>query len=372
VSQQTGKRPGVAIRNLSKTYTTQRGPVLALDNVSLDIASGEFLVLLGPSGCGKTTLLRCIAGLEVPDGGDVIVDGKVVFSSVDRISVAPESRHLSMVFQSYALWPHMTVFDNIAYPLRNARVSSSETRERVLAVLKVVNLEVYAAVYPGQLSGGQQQRVALARAIVSDNGIVLFDEPLSNLDARVRERLRVELLALQRDIGFTALYVTHDQVEAIALADRMVVMNVGEIAQVGSPLTVYERPRSRYVAEFVGAANEVVGVVSATGDGFCCVETSVGPMMGRAGSEPSLAVGQQAAVLFRPEHCRIASEHAPGMNSLVGALKRSMFMGGYVEHLVGTGDSLVTVRSMGTGLIAEGTPVTVSVDAGRVLVFAAN
>ncbi|MDE3078339.1 MAG: ABC transporter ATP-binding protein, partial [Chloroflexota bacterium] len=239
-----GREARVAVRNLTKVYHTRRGPVLALDNVSLEIAAGEILVLLGPSGCGKTTLLRCIAGLERPDSGELYVQGRPVFSSSTHVWLPPERRQLSMVFQSYALWPHMTVFENVAYPLRNVKVPAAEVRERTEAVLGVVGLGAYAPAYPGQLSGGQQQRVALARAIVANEGVVLFDEPLSNLDAKVRERLRVDLLALQRDIGFSALYVTHDQTEATALGDRIAVMSTGRMAQSGTPVEIYDRPSS--------------------------------------------------------------------------------------------------------------------------------
>jgi iron(III) transport system ATP-binding protein len=196
-------------------FRTKRGEHVALDNVSIDIGAGEFVVLLGPSGCGKTTLLRCIAGLERPDSGEILIDGKVVFSSAKGIELPPEKRNLGMVFQSYALWPHMAVFKNVAYPLRSGRRAGvEEVQQRVTEALTRVGLESYAMSYPGQLSGGQQQRVARARAIVATPGLVLFDEPLSNLDAKVRERLRVELLALQRGIGFASLYVTHDQIEA--------------------------------------------------------------------------------------------------------------------------------------------------------------
>ncbi|HEX6511766.1 MAG TPA: ABC transporter ATP-binding protein, partial [Chloroflexota bacterium] len=248
--------PRVLVSHVSKTYRTRQREVVALADVSLAVADGEILVLLGPSGCGKTSLLRCIAGLERPDQGEIFIHGKAVFASSSGLALPPEDRHLSMVFQSYALWPHMSVFENVAYPLRNLKLKDAEVRERTTAVLGVVGLADYAAAYPGQLSGGQQQRVALARAVVANEGVVLFDEPLSNLDAKVRDRLRVELLALHRDIGFSALYVTHDQTEATALGDRIAVMDVGTVAQVGTPPEIYRQPNSRYVAQFIGSANE--------------------------------------------------------------------------------------------------------------------
>ena len=336
--------PRVAVRNLTKVYRTKRGAHVALDNVSLDIDAGEFVVLLGPSGCGKTTLLRCIAGLEEPDAGEIIIDGKVVFSAEKGVYVPPERRDLSMVFQSYALWPHLNVLDNVVYPIRNAGKSSAEAAALAKEALNKVGLEKYSTAFPGQLSGGQQQRVALARAIVSGDGLILFDEPLSNLDAKVRERLRLELLSLQSQINFSAVYVTHDQIEALALADRIAVMDVGRIAQVGSPEQIYDYPNSRYVADFIGSANEFAGKVKRIGDNLT-VETEMGEL--EVGNfHPDLVEGQPVWLVVRPEHCAfdgIGDNH----NRFSGTLVRTLYLGASRQHFVATaaGELVVTTQT---------------------------
>jgi iron(III) transport system ATP-binding protein len=250
-----------------------------------------------------------------------------------------------MVFQSYALWPHMTVFDNVAYPLKNVRTARGEVLKRTEAVLDLVGLASYASAYPGQLSGGQQQRVALARAIVTNDGVILFDEPLSNLDVKVRERLRLELLALHEQIGFTAIYVTHDQVEAAAMADRIAVMDVGTVAQLGPPAEVYNQPSSRYVADFVGSANEIAGTLVAHTDGYCRVATSLGDLQARG--DARLAPGQEVALLFRPEHCRLMTNgSSTGPNVIACQVERSMFLGSQTEHVLRAADVRLVLRTL--------------------------
>lgn len=357
----------LSVRQLTKTYHTRRGDTLALDDVSLEVGDSEIVVLLGPSGCGKTTLLRCVAGLETPDSGEITVQNRKVFSSFSHTNLPPEQRGLSMVFQSYALWPHMTVSQNVAYPLENVGVQRREIAERVNAVLGVVGLGTLGAAYPGQLSGGQQQRVALARAIVSNEGVILFDEPLSNLDAKVRERIRIELLALHRDIRFSALYVTHDQTEATALADRLAVMQTGEIAQSGTPTEIYYAPTSRYVAGFIGSANEVEGTIAqATGDGVYCVDTPVGSLTGHAVGSEQLPPGSRVYVLFRPEQCGVG-DHGP--NRLLGQVEQSMFMGSYMEYLVRVGHVPVVVRAMGGQVRPPGAQITISIEPEHLRLF---
>ncbi|WP_084032695.1 ABC transporter ATP-binding protein [Chelativorans sp. J32] len=359
--------PRVSVRNLTKVYRTRRGAHVALDNVSLDIDPAEFVVLLGPSGCGKTTLLRCIAGLEEPDSGEILIDGKVVFSSKAGIYVPPEKRHLSMVFQSYALWPHMSVLENVIYPIRNSGKPQREAARRAQDALDKVGLGKYAAAYPGQLSGGQQQRVALARAIVSGDGLVLFDEPLSNLDAKVRERLRLELLSLQSQIGFAAVYVTHDQTEALALANRIAVMDVGTVAQIGAPEEIYDHPVSRYVADFVGSANELEGTVVGTGDALR-VRTAFGELKS-ANFPKSIAEGQKVSVMIRPEHCDVAAD-ANIDNRITGRLVRSLYLGAVRQHFLETegGELLITTQAPVTAN-ADGN-LTVTCPPLRVHVFA--
>jgi iron(III) transport system ATP-binding protein len=362
--------PYVVVRDVTKVFRTRRGEHVALDNVSIDIGTREFVVLLGPSGCGKTTLLRCIAGLERPDRGEILIDGNVVFSAAKRIELPPEKRNLGMVFQSYALWPHMTVFENVAYPLRSGRrIGESDVRSRVGEALARIGLETYALSYPGQLSGGQQQRVALARAIVATRGLVLFDEPLSNLDAKVRERLRIELLALQRSIGFASLYVTHDQTEALALADRIAVMNVGRFAQMGSPDDIYRNPQSRYVADFVGTANEFRGKLVSLANGQCEVATAFGTLSGVAAPGTG-GPGQAVSVVIRPEHCRIGT--AVGANSITCRIVRSMFLGAHVEHVAELDGMTFTIVTQGDARIAPDSTVVVQFDPAHARVFPAQ
>ena len=255
--------PIVSVRELAKVFRREDGShARAIDGVSLDVAPGEFVVLLGPSGCGKTTLLRSIAGLEQPDAGTIAIRGNTVFDADAGIDMPPERRRLSMIFQSYALWPHMTAFQNVAYPLQNRRLKRREIAERVGRVFELVGIPELQRSYPGQMSGGQQQRVALARALAGDADLILFDEPLSNVDAKVREQLRVELLSMQRELGFAAIYVTHDQAEAMELAHTVAVMREGQVAQSGPPQEIYLEPASRYVADFVGSSNELRGHAS--------------------------------------------------------------------------------------------------------------
>jgi len=306
----------VSVSGLTKTYPGDRkghGGVLAVDAVDLAVRRGELVVLLGPSGCGKTTLLRCIAGLEQPAQGEIRINGRTVYSSRDRVFVAPEHRHIGMMFQSYALWPHMTVFQNVAYPLASlGGLGKDEVRARVAGVLERLGVAGLDHRYPGELSGGQQQRVALARALVGSPSVMLFDEPLSNIDAKVRRRLRRELRELKAQADFSGIYVTHDQEEAMELADTLAVMENGRITQLASGREVYEHPASLYVAEFVGEINRVQGrVETIAGDG-ATVSTPLGslPVAGmHAGARP----GDAGWLTIRPERIAVApAGSAPG------------------------------------------------------------
>jgi len=360
------KSSHIRVAGLTKRYSTSRGEVFALDDVSIDVGAGEKVVLLGPSGCGKTTLLRCIAGLESPDAGEIEIDGKIVYSSSKRIHLPPERRGLSMVFQSYALWPHMTVFQNVAYPLVNARVPKAEIEGRVMAALRMVNCDVYADRYPSQLSGGQQQRVSLARAIVGRDATILFDEPLSNVDALVREQLRSELAALQKKLAFAAVFVTHDQSEALALADRIAVMRSGKIAQIGSVREIYERPASRYVAGFTGAANIIEGRISRVEEDFATVQTAIGPLLVRA---EGLAADQAISIVIRPEHLQF-SDVRPSVNAIRGRIELATFLGVYTEYVLSAQDQRLVVRSTRPDLLDEGSEVWVTLDAKHAVTFA--
>ncbi|QFG20228.1 ABC transporter ATP-binding protein [Actinomadura sp. WMMB 499] len=323
----------VEIRALSKHFRRRDGSVVpAIDGAELLVEPGEVVVLLGPSGCGKTTLLRAVAGLETPDDGRVLVGGRAVFDAAQGVDVPTERRELSMVFQSYALWPHMTAARNVRYPLENRRgrrMPRKEMAAKVRETLELVGIGGLGDQYPAQLSGGQQQRVALARALVDGSNVVLFDEPLSNVDAKVREQLRVELLATQRRFGFTALFVTHDQAEAMELATRIAVLDEGRVQQIGTPTEVYARPATEYVAKFIGNTNELSGTWDAASGSYT---TELGAV--RA-AERGVA---EACLLWRPEHCSLHRERPAAGNGLEGRVVAVLYLGTHTEYLVRSGD----------------------------------
>ena len=338
-----------------------RAPTVAVDDLSLEVEPGMLYTLLGPSGCGKTTTLRCVAGLERPDAGEIAVAGRRLFSAAGGVAVPPNERGLGMVFQSYGLWPHMNVFDTVAFPLvvgpRRRRPRPAAIRERVERALAIVQLEGLEARRATDLSGGQQQRLALARALVIEPPLLLMDEPLSNLDARLRDDMRLELKRMQRELGVTSLYVTHDQAEALALSNRVAVMRDGSIQQVGKPREIYERPRSRFVAEFLGSANLVDGVVA---EGVA-IETAHGRL--RVGSIDGLGPGTPVAVAIRSELIGLERGVAgePGPNRWHGRVHNRAFRGESVEHVVAVGDLELRVSCPASISIPQGTEVTVSI-----------
>ena len=290
----SGAAPALSVRRLRKSF----GAVVAVDEVSLDAASGEFLSLLGPSGCGKSTVLRMVAGLVEPDAGEVVLAGE------DITRVAVHRRNLGLVFQSYALFPHMTVLENVAFGLRRRGVGEAELRPRVERVLELVRLGPLGARHPRELSGGQQQRVALARALVTEPRVLLLDEPLSNLDALLRDEMRVELKRLQERLGTTMVFVTHDQAEALILSDRMVVMQGGRVEQIGRPEEIYRRPATPFVARFLGRANFLTGTVAGIEAGGTVVALD-GGLSVVAGPHPGLTPGQRVQVAIRQENIRL-------------------------------------------------------------------
>jgi iron(III) transport system ATP-binding protein len=324
----------VEVQHLRKEFRSHGSTVAAVDGVSLTLAPSEMLVLLGPSGCGKTTLLRAIAGLERPDGGEIWIDGRQVYSSERRLDLAPERRGLSFVFQSYALWPHMRVLDNVIYPLRAARMGRRKARALGEETLDLVGCQGLGPRYPSELSGGQQQRVAVARAIIAKRGLIFFDEPLSNIDAKVREKLRLELLNLRDRIGFAGMYVTHDQDEAMILGDRIAVMCDGNILQIDTPARVYEAPKTRWVADFIGMANfidcEVEDVAAEVVAG-----SKLGRIVARGGPEgEQLSKGQEVVAFFRPERARVVADRGDGPNWWECSVIHTMYFGGRSEVLV--------------------------------------
>jgi iron(III) transport system ATP-binding protein len=284
---------GLRLERLGKAY----GPVWAVRDVTLEVADGEFLTLLGPSGCGKTTTLRMIAGFFPPTTGRILVDGRVLSSAEERVLVPPERRSMGMVFQTYAVWPHMTAFQNVAYPLRRAGRSRAEIERAVGRVLALVQLGDYAQRYPHELSGGQQQRIALARALVMEPAVLLLDEPLSNLDAKLREEMRFEIKELQGRLGITVVYVTHDQAEAMAMSQRIAVMAAGRVVQVGTPREIYERPATPFVAAFLGVANFLPGRIEGRAPGGVRVRLLDAAPAGSAPGSPDRA--QEAVIVVR-------------------------------------------------------------------------
>ena len=354
------------VTNLVKTFTGSkgegRGRVHAVDGISLEVEEGELFTLLGPSGCGKTTTLRCIAGLETPDAGEIEVAGRVLFSSTARVRVPANERGLGMVFQSYAIWPHMNVQKNVSFPLevlpRGKRPSRAQVKERVERALSVVKLDHLATRQATDLSGGQQQRLALARALVMEPPLLLLDEPLSNLDAKLRDDMRFELKRLQRELGITGVYVTHDQVEALAMSNEVAVMRDGKIEQVGKPRDVYEKPSSRFVADFIGTSNFIDGVVEATEGGSYRVRTDDGVLL--VPSESTFHVGDNVVVAARPEHIEIT----PGLNGVTanvwsGRIAVRSFLGEVVDHVVAVGSRELRARCNSKVSIPPETDVTV-------------
>jgi iron(III) transport system ATP-binding protein len=349
------KTTRIEVKDLVVRYA---GDVIAVNGVSFNVGRGEHVTLLGPSGCGKTTTLRAIAGLEPPCGGSITIDGRTMYAATQRVSVPAEKRGVSMVFQSYAVWPHMTVFDNVAYGLRVRRQGAAEMKENVDRALGLVQMRHLAERPASKLSGGQQQRVALARAIAFSPTVVLFDEPLSNLDAKLRAEMRVELRELQSRLGITSVYVTHDQEEALAISDRVIVMNVGVIEQIGTPEEIYNRPRNRFVADFVGSANLIKGLVrGSVEDGRITFEAEGGHVL--KAIAPAKLTGKETEVAVRTAYIGIGQSN-PGDNELPGTIRRRMFHGDFVQYVVDCVTGPIMVRRPPTNLIEEGASVTLS------------
>ncbi len=343
------------------------GREAAVDGISFGVEKSKILTLLGPSGCGKTTTLRCIAGLEHPDAGTISLEGEPVTSVADGILTPPERRNIGMVFQSYAVWPHMTVAQNVAYPLEVRKWPRREIAGRVDEVLELVGLARFRDQYATRLSGGQQQRVALARAMIYNPRLLLFDEPLSNLDAKLREQLRAEIVRLQREVGITSIYVTHDQAEAMVISDQIIVMNRGRIEQQGDARTIYSRPANRFVAEFIGLANLLPGqvVTPAGAEGLLRAEVTLGGEQ-RATMRALLpgggaAAGQSVLVSIRPEDVELCPPEAGGgENRLEGTVASAVYMGNYVDYQIQVGETRIRVQAKPTVPYRDGDRVALS------------
>jgi spermidine/putrescine transport system ATP-binding protein len=343
------------------------GEHTAVDCIDLSVASGEFFSLLGPSGCGKTTTLRLIAGFEQPTSGRILLDG------ADVSGIPAHKRNVNTVFQSYALFPFLSVFDNVAFGLRYARVTKAELRTRVGDALSLVSMSSFASRRPSQLSGGQQQRVALARALVLNPAVLLLDEPLGALDAKLRRSLKVELKALQERVGITFLYVTHDQEEALTMSDRLAVMDSGRIAQIGTPRQVYEEPADSYVADFLGAANLMEVLVSERAGSSATLK--LGEVALSTSHGCLAAAGEKARAVIRPERVRVEPHGSSGDNRVPALVERVVFLGSGTELILrlATGASLQALLQndgdAAVGALAQGTPVHLYLppDALRVL-----
>jgi iron(III) transport system ATP-binding protein len=335
--------PEIHVDGLVKTFGEQR----ALNRVTFSVEHGELFTLLGPSGCGKSTTLMSIAGFQQPDHGGIVVGDETFFDAGRRVNVAAERRNLGIVFQSYAVWPHMTVFENLAFPLKVRKLKRQEIRARVHEVLELVEMHDYANRYPHQLSGGQQQRVALGRALAYSPSVLLLDEPFSNLDAKLRERARTWVKELQQNLGLTTIFVTHDQDEALSMSDRVVVMSAGEIQQIGTPEEVYRAPANRFVAEFVGRVNLIDGVVASLEGARAVVDVDVSHRLAVATSDGGTLAGQvtvavrpEAVTLMRPDDVT-----TNGTNTWDADVHTVAFLGDHYEYELEAGAIALTVQS---------------------------
>jgi len=355
------------VAGLSKIYFSADGLSGGVHESSFSLPAGTFFTLLGPSGCGKTTTLRCIAGLETPNRGRITMAGRTLFDGDGQVNVPLNRRNLGMVFQSYAIWPHMSVFENVAFPLRVSKVrsySSSEIRTLVGEALETINLAGYENRSATQLSGGQQQRVALARAIVHKPRLLLLDEPLSNLDAALREEMRAELKRLQRQLGVTTIYVTHDQTEALEMSDTIAVMNLGQIVQLGSPRDIYFRPSDRFVASFVGSTNMMPGIVQgrAVAEGTAAVRLGDGSIVQCLFAQDANA-GDEIMISLRPEAVNVVASGAPssaGINRLAGTIETVSFLGNINRYRISAGGQTIYANTAPEHHLAPG--ATISLD----------
>ncbi len=353
------------IRNLVKWFGDDR----AVDNISFDAPKGSFLTLLGPSGCGKTTTLMSIAGLHAIDSGEIQVGDRVFTAPRNGVFLAPEKRNIGMVFQSYAIWPHMTVADNVAYPLTIRKTNRREIDDRVADVLQLVGLADMSEKLATQLSGGQQQRAALARAIVAQPDLLLFDEPLSNLDLKLREQMRVEMKRIQNEIGITSVYVTHDQSEALVMSDEIIVMSKGHIEQKGPPLQVYRSPANRYVSGFIGVANLFDAEVLETDrDGRGRIRTGAGgeTLVLSCRIASGVENGDRVVLSIRPEDVHVESGTS-GAETVRGEVLQTIFLGSYVDCRIRWGDVELRANIHPRQRLATGDPVQLRFDTDHIL-----
>lgn len=360
----------VEVRGLVAGY----GDKIAVDGISFSVRAGEHLSLLGPSGCGKSTTLRCIAGLETPFEGEITIDSRIVFSSLKKINIPPEKRQLSMVFQSYAIWPHMTVFENVAYGLRAHKVGGAELKQRVAAALAMVGMAELVDRPATDLSGGQQQRIALARSFAVRPKAMLLDEPLSNLDARLRVRMREELKELQHQLRLSTIYVTHDQEEAMAISDRIIVMHGGRIEQIGVPLDIYDFPRTRFVADFIGAANILSGQAVPGAPGQAMVLRVEQADIQCAAREQMPQPTQDGSYLaaVRAVYPELARGVASGPNRWQATVKRRLLLGDIVTYILEWPGGTLRVQGFPGKLFDEGENIVLYIPQERAVLVDAD
>ncbi len=367
----SGHSVPVSVEHLTMSY----GSVQAVGGISFHVLPGRTVTLLGPSGCGKTTTLRCIAGLEMPTAGRITVGDRVVFDGASNIFVEPERRNIGMVFQSYAIWPHMTVGGNVGFPLAIAGVSKNEVQERTRAVLELVGLGDLQRRSAADLSGGQQQRVALARALVHEPSVVVFDEPLSNLDANLRERMRAELQILQSRLGFTAIFVTHDQKEALSLSDHIVIMNKGLIEQTGSPQEIFTNPATAFAARFLGYSNVFPGRVAAIGDGGVVqIDFGEGLRLSALWRSPiPPRNGEDSTVAFRADRVVVRpGNQQSGENVFTGEVETAAFLGTTFDYTIKSGALEIQAEGSVDHPVSRGQAVSVHIAADHCHAFSAT
>jgi iron(III) transport system ATP-binding protein len=361
----------IDIMHLKKAFQSGKETFQALKGVSIHVPEGEFFTLLGPSGCGKSTTLRCLAGLEKPDSGTIKIGGETVFSSDEGISIPAYRRDIGMVFQSYAIWPHMTVFENVAYPLKIKKMPREEIRARVDKALDTVGLTGLEDRPAPALSGGQQQRVSLARALVKEPKVLLLDEPLSNLDAKLREHMRYDIKELQERLGITTLYVTHDQTEALAVSDSIAVMNSGELLDVAGPRDIYFRPRSGFTADFIGLTNILKGRFGGQAGDFAKVDTPMGQFLCPL---PEMSqIGAEIMIYLRPEDVMVSAEApASEVNIFEGEIKALIFLGEIIDCQIEVAGEIIRARLHPKSALEKGQRVFMEVDSEAVITIKAD
>jgi iron(III) transport system ATP-binding protein len=359
----------IDIKNLHVHFRSSEGTVHAVRGINIKVERGQFYTMLGPSGCGKTTTLRCLAGLERPSSAEISIDGQVVFSSERNLMIPPYRRDIGMVFQSYAIWPHMDVFENVAFPLREmrGRFSRAEIREKVMRALELVQLTGYEGRPAPFLSGGQQQRLALARALVREPTVLLLDEPLSNLDAKLREETRTEIRDLVKRLGITTVYVTHDQLEALTMSDMVAVMDQGEIVQEASPIVIYREPKVRFVADFIGLTNFIKGSVHRAANGNALGEVQTASGLITCILPDKASSGDKVLIVIRPEDLNLV----PGPvssgtgNVIEGRVSTSLFMGDSTEFRVAIKDTMLRLKLHSSKAMSQGDTVRIELPAER-------